>query len=320
MKLLHEKSKCCSAKIIRFGGKRRQCATCKKTWRVHPAKRGPKSPRKQYNYLHKVINQGFTVKQLSLKNRISINAVYKRFSKNLDAFVAKKRVIRIKGSKLILLVDAQWHYFDGDLWTLYFLAVKPVDSHVAIVLDPIMKQGKENATTWSDTFSMLPPSIKRRVIAVVSDGLRGIQTVIERNGWIIQRCHFHLLSALQKRRGKRSATPGRLIREEIYQIAKQIITEKSNRKLNVLCKRLAVLSQHELCPVAMKKIARDLLRRLPEFRSYIDYPDLKIPTTVNVMESINSYIRKKTKTLNNPESWCKWAVASIRLKSKFTCK
>ncbi|MFO0971711.1 MAG: hypothetical protein U0520_05200 [Candidatus Saccharimonadales bacterium] len=42
MEIRQQKSTCCSARVRRYGGKRRQCAACKQTWRVYPAKRGPK--------------------------------------------------------------------------------------------------------------------------------------------------------------------------------------------------------------------------------------------------------------------------------------
>jgi len=320
MKSLHEKSKCCGARIVRFGGKRRRCTACKKTWSVHPAKRGPKSPRKQCGYLKRVFSNGFRVKQLAVHSNLSIDAIYKRFAKNLDVVVRQKRVIRIRGPKLILVIDAQWQYFRGDLWTLYFLSAKFISSETVVVFDPVLKQGKENSTTWDEAISQLPRSVKKRVIALISDGVRGIETISLNNDWIIQRCHFHLLSMLQKMRGKRASTPGRLIREEIYCSVKLALSETSTRRLNILCRRLAVLAKGDQCPKRMRMVVRDFLRRLPEFRSYLKYPDLNLPTTINVMESINSFVRGKARTVNSPRSWHKWAIACARFKSKFTCK
>lgn len=320
MKLLHKKSQCCGAKIVRFGGKRRRCNACKKTWSEHPAKRGPKPVRKQHHYLDKVFNHGFRVKQLSLNSRLSTNAIYKRFANNLNSIVGQKRMIRIHGSKLILIIDAKWHYFKKELWTLYFLAIKSTDSQTVTILDPILRRGKENSTTWDNTINQLPISVKRRIIALVSDGIRGIENVARRNNWIMQRCHFHLLSMLQKMRGKRASTPGRLIREEIYSSVKLALSETSMRRLNILCRRLAVLAHKKGCPVRMKSTIRDFLRSLPEFRSYLNDPELNLPTTVNVMESVNSVVEAKAKTVKTPQSWHKWAIACARFKSKFTCK
>jgi len=320
MKLLHKKSECCDAKIIRFGGKRRQCVACKKTWRVHPAKRGRKALRKQRNYTDKVFSHNFLVKQLAVYSSLSVDAIYKRFNKNLSNLLGKKRTIRVIGQKLLLVIDAEWQYFGGELWTMYFVAVKSINAKTVTIFDPVLRQGKESAAVWNETIDGLPPAIKKRVIALISDGIRGIETVAERNEWIIQRCHFHLLSQLQKMRGKRASTPGRIVREKIYCLVKLALTETSKRRLNILCKRLSVLSTKTGCPKRMKMIVRDFLRRIEEFRSYLEYPELNLPNTTNVMESLNSFVRRKAGTVNTPNAWLRWATSAIRLKSKFNCK
>lgn len=110
------------------------------------------------------------------------------------------------------------------------------------------------------------------------------------------------------------------MREEIYCSVKLALRETSKYRFNILCRRLAVLAQDEGCPKRMKMIVRDFLRRLPEFRSYLDYPKLNLPTITNVMESINSFIRSKTKTIKTAKSWHKWAIVCVRFKPKFTCK
>lgn len=320
MKNLHMKSKCCNAKTIRFGGKRRQCIVCKNTWSIRPAKRGPKPRRKQCHYLKKVFGHGFKVKQLSLNSELSADAIYKVFAKSLNATVCQKRIIRIRGTKLILVIDAEWHYFKKELWTLYFLAIKSTKSQTVVILDPVLMRGKENAVDWNKIFNQLPKSIKQRIVALISDGIRGIETIADNNDWIIQRCHFHLLSALQKRRGKRASTPGRLVREEIYNSVKLALVDTSTRNLDILRKRLACLAKDSGCPKAMKMIVRDFLRRFHEYRAYLDYPKLHLPTTTNVMESVNSFVRERTMKINTPNSWHKWAIACTRIKSKFTCK
>lgn len=320
MTLLHEKSKCCAARIVRFGGKRRKCTACKKTWRVHPSKRGPKPSRKQPNYLNNVFNHSFVVKQLALHSTLTTDAIYKRFGKNLNAVISQKRTIRIRGKKLILLIDAEWQYFKGELWTMYFLAVKPVGAAKVVILDPILIKGREGFTGWNVAINSMPSGLTRRIIAIVSDGIKGIETISINNGWLLQKCHFHLLSMLQKMRGKRLSTPGRLIRNEIYCSVKIALSIKSVRKLNFLRKRLAILVENKLCPVRMRGAVRGFLKRFSEFRTYLAYPLLELPTTVNVMESNNSFVRKKSRTVNTPKSWHKWAIACARFKSKFTCK
>ena len=320
MKLLQEKSDCCHAGIIRFGGKRRQCVGCRKTWRVQPAKRGRKTRRSQHSYLRQVFGQGLAVKQLANHSRLSVDAIYKRFANNLDRLLRCKRRPRFKGRNLILIIDGEWQYFNHCLWTLYLLSIKSVGDKTVTVLDPLLMPGKESANNWDKIFEALPVSIKSRVIALVSDGLKGIDSIAFKRGWILQRCHFHVLNTLQKMRGKRATTKGRIIREEIYQLVKMALSENKQINLHRYCQRLAILFNNEGCPVKMRMAVRDFLRKLPDFRSYIKYPKLCLPTTTNVMESINSLVRRKARTVNSPTAWFKWATACVRFKSKFNCE
>jgi hypothetical protein len=320
MKLLQEKSQCCGAKILRFGGKRRQCLVCKKTWSVHPAKQGRKTLRPQPSHLEKVFKYGFSIKQISVHSKLTTDALYKRFGASLSKTVKKKRIVRIHGSKLILIIDAQRRHFRGVPWSMYFMAIKPNDSTSVTMLDPVLRVGRENSTVWRLLIDELHPSVKKRIIALVSDGIRGIETIAADNDWIIQRCHFHLLKILQGMRGKRLSTAGRLIREEIYCSVKLALSEASTRRLNILCRRLSDLSRHTHCPIRMRGAIRDFLRKQQEFRNYLNYPELNLPTTTNVMESNISLNKRKTRTVNTPNSWLKWATACVRFKSKFTCK
>jgi hypothetical protein len=266
-----------------------------------------------------VFIEGHRVKNLARAGE-KYSTVKKRFSRQLKRAISTTTCTKINGDKLILLIDAQWHYFKKELWTLYLLAVKPCESDIANIMDPILMSGKENSTNWRKIIDRLPDDVKKHIVAMVSDGIRGIDHVAESNNWILQRCHFHLLSMLQKMRGKRLSTSGRLIREEIFNSVKLLLTETSIRRMNLLRHRLSILAEEEGCPKRMKYTVNGFLRDLPEFRSYLIYPELNLPTTVNVIESVNSLTRGKTCKINNPKSWLEWTIMTIRTHSKFNCK
>lgn len=320
MKILQEKSKCCRAKIIRFGGKRRQCVACRKTWRVYPAKRGRKIKRRQLSYLHHVLSHGLAVKHLALHSRLSSEAIYKRFTKNLENELKQKRRLYFRGKKLILIIDAEWQYFRGHLWTLYLLAIKPVGAQTVTIVDPLLKQGKENVSDWEKLVDTLPDTVKKRICAIVSDGIRGIEGLSTRHRWTLQRCHFHLLSTLQKMRGKRATTVGKLTREKIYSLTQLALSELDERRFDKICRQLARLAKRDECPKKMRMAIREFLRHRTDFRSYLEYPELFLPKTTSVMESVNSFVRRRARTVNTPRAWHKWAIAAIRFKSKFACK
>lgn len=320
MTILHKKSECCGAPVVRFGGKRRQCASCERTWSIRPAKRGPKPTRKQLGYLKKVFLEGFKVRQIARHSSLSIATLYKRFAKNLDSFVKCQRAIRVAGEDLIIIIDAEWQYFNKELWTLYFVTIRSAKKTTAIALDPILRYGKEGAAVWREIINNLPRSLKKRIVAMVADGIRGIGYIAEEHNWILQSCHFHLLNVLQKMRGKRATTHGREIREKIFQYVKASLTVKSNNQFMTLCNELQGMIKDKGCPKRMRWAVSGYLNRSVAFRNYLNYPKLNLPTTVNVMESINSLFRRRAITIKTPKAWYKWAIAYIRLKSRFNCK
>jgi hypothetical protein len=319
MKILHEKSPCCRATIQRFGKRRRRCSSCGKTWSVWHRQRGPNRRRTNFNHFLKVFAEGYRVKNLTRADE-KYSTVKKRFSRQLKRAVSTTVCNKINGDKLILLIDAQWHYFKKELWTLYLLAIKSIENNTVDIMDPILMFGKENSTNWKKIINCLPDDVKKRIVAMVSDGIRGINHIAESNNWILQRCHFHLLSMLQKMRGKRLSTPGRLVREEIFNSVKLLLTETSARRINLLRRRLQVLVKEEGCPKRMKYTVNGFLRDLAEFRSYLVKPELNLPTTINVIESVNSITRGKTSKINSPGSWLEWTTMAIRIHSKFNCK
>lgn len=314
------KSPCCNASVIRFGGRRRQCAQCGSTWRIRQSRRGRKSLRIRYQYLNKVFKKGLCVRQIITTKNVSKDAVRKRFEIALDALVNQPRRIRIPKGNLVLIIDASWHRFARIYWTLYCLALKPINQEEAVILDPILQPGKESTEAWEAIIAGLSDSLKKRIGVVVSDGIRGFFRITLSYDWKWQRCHFHLISALQKRRGQRLATPGRITREKIYQTVRQLLTETAKRRIQTLQNRLKKLMIKPDCPKRMKMIVSGFLREFSFYRTYLDFPELNLPTTTSLMESINSRLKQRALTVRTPDAWYKWATATIRYKPKFKCK
>ena len=51
---------------------------------------------------------------------------------------------------------------------------------------------------WSHAFTTIPPAIHKRIRASVSDEVSGIVKLGTTQGWIVQLCHFHLISGFQE--------------------------------------------------------------------------------------------------------------------------
>lgn len=314
------KSPCCGARVVRFGKRRRRCIQCKSTWRIRQARRGRKRLRPRLNYLDQVFNNNLRIKQIHTTGNISKDAVRKRFNKALNAFVNRPRHIRLKAESVVLIIDAKWQTFSKESWTLYCLAIKPISRNKAIILDPILRPGKESAEIWEMIIANLPEPLKKRIIAVISDGIRGFERIPQSYEWVWQRCHFHLLSALEKRRGKRQATVGRQTREDIYQTVRKLLTETSQYRVRLLRKKLKILSSETDCPKRMKMMISGFFREFVFYRNYLNFPYLSLPTTTNIMESLNGLLQKKSATVRTASAWYKWALATIRHKPVFNCK
>lgn len=320
MKTVHVKSPCCQARATRYGGKRRQCSDCRKTFRIRPKRRGRRATRHTERYVEQVFQRGLQVKHLARSN-VSLAAVQKRFQRRLPAVVSKPRSMRIRGKRLILLIDGRWHSFQGERWTMYFLALKPVGRDEATILDPELRLGKESAATWKEIIeTAVRPSVKNRIIALVSDGLAGGKGLTESFGWKHQRCHFHLIKELEKRRGKRKHLPGWNVREQINQDIRELLRTRTETRKAFLISSLKRLSKRKECPRKIRMIANDVIDNLSAFHTYLIHPGWNLPNTTGVMESLGNRIRIGVRKVRTPRSLLTWAMAVIRSHPKFVCK
>lgn len=221
--------------------------------------------------------------------------------------------------QLVLLIDGVWFEFRRQPWTLYLLALKPLDAPVAFFLDPVLLPDRESARDWEAALCTIPPTIVTRIVALVSDGFRGSHPLAHRHGWIHQRCHFHLIAQLQGRRGRHTHLPTAPVREALYQTVRAALGTRSARRLARLRNDLLRIAHQPTCPHRLQMFARDFVRHLDAFRAYLAYPALHLPTTTNVVESMIRCLRDGVRTISSPTALQQWATAFIRLHPQMTC-
>src|SRR5258708_3488685 len=203
----HANSRCCRAKIYHFGSRRRQCSQCKRTWRIRKKQRGRKPRRARPGTLKAVLLDGRTLKTLAPRYGLTHQGLSRRFRGTLRQFTSRSRDLRLPKGPLVLVLDGLYFRFRGKDW-VDLMAVKPCHQNRAIFLDPVLRKGRENMQGWSHAFTTIPPSIHRRIRASVSDEVSGIVKLGTSQGWIVQLCHFHLISRLQPpARGALSTDP-----------------------------------------------------------------------------------------------------------------
>jgi transposase-like protein len=316
---IHAKSPCCGAPVRRRGGRRKQCIYCKRTWSIRKKKRGRKRTRHTKALLKRILVDGHTLAQETRNFRVRAVSIAARFAVALRAYVATPPP-RLPMGPYVLIVDGIYFKFQRREWVLYLMAVKPICSHRMYFLDPVLRQGREKIEVWYEAVSAMPKNTGVQIKGLVSDGLRGFQGLSEANGWVHQRCHFHLLSSLVRGKGKRRyLTRGSSVRDKVLHAIRIMLADESTEKRERVRRRLGRYITNPTCPAYVRKHVIEFLEREQDFRTYLTHPRLKLPTTTNAMESTNKLMRKATRTVRTPRSLLLRATAFLRLKRSVLC-
>lgn len=323
MKTLHAKSRCCRAKVYRFGPRRRQCSHCKRTWRVWKKKRGRPRWRSSAGLLQAVFLQQRTLKDIARRYRdVSPRAFSYRFHHLMSRFVSRPIVLRLPGP-LILLIDGLYFRFNRRPWVLYLMALKPRHHNRARFLDPLLFPGREEIGRWSQAIRSVPPTVHKRVRALVSDQIRGVISLAVRRGWVLQLCHFHLISQLQANRGRRSRKiVGKNMREVSYRLVRQALELPDGPKLQRVLGQLKTLLRQPVRARRVRMVVREFLRRTEQFRAYRKHPHLNLPTTTGTVEAMGHIVRdlmRRTRSIRSPRALKLWATAAIRMHPEVMC-
>jgi len=319
----HANSPCCRAKIYHFGSRRRQCSQCKRTWTIRKKRRGRKPCRRRPGVLEVVMLDGRTLKSLAPRYGLTRQGLSWRFRRTLQQFVSRPRRLHLPRGPLVLILDGLYFRFRGKDWVLYVMAVKPRHQNRAVFLDPLLLAGRENMKGWSQAFATIPAYIHRRIQASVSDEIAGIIRLGKSQGWIVQLCHFHLISRLQNCRGRRNRNlADRPLREALYQEVRKALELPDGPRLQTVLKKLRRLVRKATGLRVMRMIVREFLRRIDHFRAYRKYPKLNLPTTTGSVEAMNRRVRdlmRQTRSIRTPQALHLWTTALIRKRPNIMC-
>lgn len=316
----HAKSPCCRGRIYKFGKRRRQCGICKHTWRIRQKRRGRKRKRIAVLLLNRIPIGRHTIAQEKRNVRLSRSGIAQRYAKAMRSLIGKCHQFRLSRGPYALLGDGLYFKFKRREWVMYLTAVKPAHRHKAYFLDPVLLEGRECYERWVQAVSTIPPAVKKRICAFVSDGFRGSQFLSEQNRWLHQRCHFHLLAALVRGKSKRRyRTRGSKLRNKVLTATRTLLGSRTTHALLRARNSLCRLANHETCPPYIRKHILEFLEREKDFRTYLRHPKLNLPTTTNAIESTGQMMRKATRTARTPQSLLLRAVAFLRLKKYVIC-
>lgn len=320
----HVKSPCCSAPVRRFGKRRRQCVQCSGTWRIRQKKRGRKRQRPKEHLLMGVLEGTTTLARRAQAQNVSSGALEKQCERATEKFLKTSNGYMFPSGKLILIVDGLWTYFHKEgRFTLYLMSVRSTDSAIAHFFDPVLLPGRENLDDWRKAIALLPDDVRQQICAMVSDGLRGLKKIAEENTWVFQRCHFHLLAWFQKRHGQyfqRGKT--KWVRDAILAYIQVMLETADQKKLQEFRQELESIVRYPDCPRYLAMRVREFLRTIDDFRTYLRYPHLHLPTTSNTVETMIRLIRGLLSRIHGaatPQTFLKWTTSYVRHRRTIAC-
>jgi hypothetical protein len=271
--------------------------------------------------LERLLKDRYTLRQsLTLWDQRSYVSLRHLTRQSLQCYVQQTRSYPLaKKGHLILVIDGKWFRFQGKEWVLYLMALRPVNSSQAVLMDPVLLPGKEYSSKWRKVFQTLPLPFKSRVCALVSDGLRGINTLANEQGWVYQRCHFHLLREALLRLGVKRKSPSSSLRLHIFQTLREFLIPQNEKSLSLALEQLySSVNQPELSS-RCRRVLRDFLRHRFFFHTYRQYPQYHLPTTTNALESYSSLLAKRLSSIRSPKALLLWTTAFIRMNPTITC-
>lgn len=306
--------------IYRFGSRRRQCRACGRTWRIRQKRRGRKLRRSSIRLVGKNLKAHTQIAAWARLRHISTAAVSFRLEGAMQHILSTTHSRKIPLGSYALLGDGLYFKFKRTDWVMYVMAVKPAHGHKAYFLDPVLLEGRECYARWIQAIATIPLSVKGRICAFVSDGFRGSQLLSGQNGWLHQRCHFHLLAALVRGKGKRRyRLRGSKVRDKILETTRILLRSRNVAALAHARGTMKMLIAQPTCPTYVRKQALEFLERGQDFRTYLRHPKLNLPTTTNSIESMGRMIRKATSTARTPRSVLLRATVFLRLNKSITC-
>lgn len=295
MNILHAKSPCCRAIVQRFGKRRRRCTLCHKTWRIRQKKRGRKSLRPQLNLIPAFFQKNLPpIRILAQRRDCGKDHVQIILRRSLEIFVKNQKPLWTKAlnntGQLIAITDAIWYHVGNEFYTIYTILLRPIDRHEAVICPPVVICGREDLQGWSTAVDTLPEHLKTRILALVCDGASSLMALARHRNWIVQRCHFHLIAAVQNylTTGPRSIHQSYAL--YVMRVVQHLLRTNNPQTIKRLCRKLIRIhdASHSR---GLRRVLRGLITDYNDYHPYLNYPMLNLPTTSNAAESWIQCIR-----------------------------
>jgi hypothetical protein len=318
-------SRCCGSVIWRIGSRRRQCSRCLRTWRVWKNKRGRRPRKNHERLLNQVFREKRSLTQLAKTQGFTRQAFSYRFLQALSRDLSRGRrpSASLSSDRLILVADGLWFRFRNRPWVLYQMALRPVESNTAMLIDPLLLRGRETKAGWELALASIPADQKERIRVIVVDNFSGSTGIAKENGWLLQLCIFHGIAPFRARLGKKSpdSSQGNLLRREAFRLVQRATKMPEGPEVQQTVNRLAELARQ---PHAGRfaDMLREFVRSVGKYRAYRLHPDLRLPRTTGTLESAGARMRalmRRTCGFSTPRSLRLWSTVYSRRFPEITC-
>lgn len=228
----------------------------------------------------------------------------------------------IPDGRLIAVADALVKWTNGVWYTWYFILVRSVSHDDAVALPPYCRKGTETVQGWHEAFTRVEPSILKHIVALVSDGHRGLVTAARDRHWLIQRCHFHLLARIQSRRSRGKIARHTQEADEIFSLVHSILSARNERLLSKPLSRLEEIGWHTTS-ADLKNTLKGFVNNYRDWRTYRTHPKLNLPVTNNTAEALIGMVEEVSRRARGFASltvFNEWMVVVLKTRGRVKCR
>lgn len=322
MNKLHKKSACCKAQIIKYGKRRRQCVSCKRTWRLWKCSRGRNRKRINHNLVKAFLNrETIATSKKAEKRKQPESTLQDALRRSRDDFLLREAYAPVPPGDLIMVADAVIEFIRGRWITTYLMLLRSVSGDTAIILPPFFRRGTEVYMGWSEAFETIPKTAQIRIKALVCDGHVGLVGEAKERTWVLGRCHFHLLARIQSRRSLSFIARNKDEAAKIFLNVRTVLYSGDEKKILAALNVIEEIGWISKSPTIRTTLS-GFVKHYEDYRTYLQYPDLHLPTTNNTAESLASLIgdlKYKLKGFKTEASLKSWITALIKFRKKMKC-
>ena len=272
--------------------------------------------------VHYLDHQTPSLRDMAKRYNLSEAVLKYHLKKSRQKFVLKTSWPSLpQRQPLIAIADAMVRYTKKGWHTFYFVLLRSAGGNCAVIAKPYVQRGTETYLGWSEALERLPQRAKSSIAALVCDGHSGLVNCARKYGWIVQRCHFHLIARLQSRRSKWRTGRHQEEGKRIYVLVDKVLTTKNKKTILRALVELEEIGWLSSSP----EIARTLsgfVKHYEDYRTYLKYPELNLPKTSNTAESFIGCIQKlcqRTRGFASLDSLKEWIEALIKYKKIIKC-